>query len=728
MSETEPLQPDLEAAIEPLAAMVHAAWAEQRANAGWRYSQRRDEGARLSPQLVPYETLPEEERELDRVTVRRTLAGLAELGYRLELGPAGDTPAAREQVLTQAERLISSARPLPAYDLTKRWLHLHPGDREFVLLNARALRRCGALQRALNALESLGASPDADGERRGLLAAVHKESFILSRGSADGLEHLRLAQRLYQEVFEESRGTQFWHGINAATLALLLGRQELADHLAERTWNACALPGADGEAAYWLRATRGEAALVQGRFALAAAEYQEAMRIAGDRSGDMASTRRNATLLLDALRADAGDRLSIERALQPPAVVVFAGHRLSPANLPAPRFPPTIEADVRTEIDARLGDFGAGFGFGGAAPGAEILFLEAMLERPSGIANVVLPWPAKEFASTHFEGVGASWLQRFESLLGSGAAEPRVHHVVSASSSVGVDRVLYERFASRLSFGLASLQAKLLDVRVVPLVVWDRVRGPGQDRGVVELIDHWASLGVELSAENIIDAERIMRRQGASRGMLAVGAAEATPRSTENFRVMAILFADVEDYSRIPEQSLPSFVEYFVGGIAGRLGLQSFRPESIRRIGDGLLMVFSDVRHAGLCALELVDWAAGHSRAGPDGETFWSRVGLPREMRLRVALHAGPVFECVDPLTRTATFEGAHINYAARIEPVTPGNQVYASEAFAALAASSPQPCEDFLCEYVGRTSLAKRTGDYPLYHVRRRSPPASAA
>jgi class 3 adenylate cyclase len=95
---------------------------------------------------------------------------------------------------------------------------------------------------------------------------------------------------------------------------------------------------------------------------------------------------------------------------------------------------------------------------------------------------------------------------------------------------------------------------------------------------------------------------------------------------------------------------------------------------------------------------------------------------LPREIRARFALHAGPVFECIDPLTRAATFEGAHINYAARIEPVTPGNQVYASEAFAALAVSWPEACEEFVCEYVGQTSLAKQLGEYPLYHIRRRA------
>ncbi len=61
----------------------------------------------------------------------------------------------------------------------------------------------------------------------------------------------------------------------------------------------------------------------------------------------------------------------------------------------------------------------------------------------------------------------------------------------------------------------------------------------------------------------------------------------------------------------------------------------------------------------------------------------------------------------------------SHVNRAARIEPITPPGQVYASEAFAALSAVR---CPDsFVCEYVGQTPLAKGYGTFPAYHVRRR-------
>ena len=163
----------------------------------------------------------------------------------------------------EAEQLIARGRPLPAYDLTKRLLATHPANARLLLLNARALRRCGALWRALTILEGMS-SPDVDGERRGLLAAVHKEIFL--RGQAAGTDpkaHLRIAQRLYWDVFDESTGQAYWHGINAATLAFVLGYESVARALAERVLGVCQRP-AGSATDYWLPATRGEAALLLG--------------------------------------------------------------------------------------------------------------------------------------------------------------------------------------------------------------------------------------------------------------------------------------------------------------------------------------------------------------------------------------------------------------------------------------------------------------------------------
>ncbi len=98
----------------------------------------------------------------------------------------------------------------------------------------------------------------------------------------------------------------------------------------------------------------------------------------------------------------------------------------------------------------------------------------------------------------------------------------------------------------------------------------------------------------------------------------------------------------------------------------------------------------------------------------------WEEKGLPRGLNLRIALHAGPVYEFDDPITGNRSYGGTHVSRAARIEPIAPPSQVYASEAFAALAAA--QRTRDFTCDYVGQTPMAKGYGTLPMYHVRRSS------
>jgi class 3 adenylate cyclase len=72
----------------------------------------------------------------------------------------------------------------------------------------------------------------------------------------------------------------------------------------------------------------------------------------------------------------------------------------------------------------------------------------------------------------------------------------------------------------------------------------------------------------------------------------------------------------------------------------------------------------------------------------------------------------------VDPVTGTALYTGPHTSRAARIEPITPPGQVYASRAFAAVAAAGG--VEGVAMRYVGRTPLAKRSGSLEIYHLQR--------
>jgi RyR domain len=69
--------------IEQLAHNAHDVWAKTRIAEGWRYGGNRDDAKKQQPCLVPYEQLPESEKEYDRKLVAETLKAILALGYRI---------------------------------------------------------------------------------------------------------------------------------------------------------------------------------------------------------------------------------------------------------------------------------------------------------------------------------------------------------------------------------------------------------------------------------------------------------------------------------------------------------------------------------------------------------------------------------------------------------------------------------------------------------------------
>ncbi|MEZ5534296.1 MAG: RyR domain-containing protein [Thiolinea sp.] len=78
------LPEELEELLEQLAENTHEVWAEQRLRDGWDYGERRDDGERLHPCLVPYDELPEEEKAYDRNTAREVLKAILAAGFTIE--------------------------------------------------------------------------------------------------------------------------------------------------------------------------------------------------------------------------------------------------------------------------------------------------------------------------------------------------------------------------------------------------------------------------------------------------------------------------------------------------------------------------------------------------------------------------------------------------------------------------------------------------------------------
>ena len=69
---------------ERIAENVHEVWAKARIDEGWTNGEKRDDIQKKHPCLVPYDELPEEEKEYDRNTAMNTIKMVKKLGFRIE--------------------------------------------------------------------------------------------------------------------------------------------------------------------------------------------------------------------------------------------------------------------------------------------------------------------------------------------------------------------------------------------------------------------------------------------------------------------------------------------------------------------------------------------------------------------------------------------------------------------------------------------------------------------
>ncbi len=79
------LPEELLALTEKIAENVHDVWAVGRLEQGWTYGPVRNDERKETPCLVPYNELPESEKEYDRNTALETVKLIVKMGYLIYL-------------------------------------------------------------------------------------------------------------------------------------------------------------------------------------------------------------------------------------------------------------------------------------------------------------------------------------------------------------------------------------------------------------------------------------------------------------------------------------------------------------------------------------------------------------------------------------------------------------------------------------------------------------------
>lgn len=77
------LPDDITEIAEQIARNVHEVWAKSRIDQGWKYGEQRDDDKKTHPCLIPYDELPESEKDYDRDTCINTVKMILKSGYKI---------------------------------------------------------------------------------------------------------------------------------------------------------------------------------------------------------------------------------------------------------------------------------------------------------------------------------------------------------------------------------------------------------------------------------------------------------------------------------------------------------------------------------------------------------------------------------------------------------------------------------------------------------------------
>jgi len=74
---------EIRSSLEELSEIVHDQWAATRMAEGWKLGPVLDAARKVHPSIVPYNELPEKEKDRDRNSVLAAVAALIEKGYEI---------------------------------------------------------------------------------------------------------------------------------------------------------------------------------------------------------------------------------------------------------------------------------------------------------------------------------------------------------------------------------------------------------------------------------------------------------------------------------------------------------------------------------------------------------------------------------------------------------------------------------------------------------------------
>ena len=609
---------------------------------------------------------------------------------------------------------------------------------------ALALAQTGAVDAAHAGLSQLLKESADDEETLSLLGRVYKELWRRARTPVEATAALEQACKFYGDAYAKNEA--YYPGINLAFILAAMGERVKAEECAKKVAKRCRaeLAKAGDAPDGWMVATLAEALVHQGATTEAAKYYTQAAKIFAGRWRDLASMRRQAREILGfaAAKADAPVKSSwrdlasigrrarelmgtaekgtawLDQCFEFPSVVVFSGHMIDAPGRASPRFPIEREAAIRERICLELKQLRAAYGYSSAACGGDIIFCECLLEMGAKV-NLVLPCPVDAFKRQSVRFAGTEWEKRFHHVLANATTCLIANASEYATSDADPASSMALIYTNRIVTGLAVLQAQALDVDLQALALWDGKPGDGSG-GTSSVVAEWEQRQIKPHIVRLEAPAGSAAGAGAANPQM-VSAQLATAVSTTTGisagakipvvpqEIKALVLAEVVNFKKIAEHQVAAYIHEFRGTMAGLTAGLPRSPTAAESSAGINFFAFDSLSDAARFALDLRDLI---------GRVTWAERGLPKDLGIRIVLHAGPVFAYVDPVLRRPTCLGAHVMRPTRITPMTPPGQIYVTQEFAALCGSEGVAALSF--EFIGHLPMTRLFEDAPLYRLNR--------
>jgi hypothetical protein len=519
----------------------------------------------------------------------------------------------------------------------------HSDELRFKQLYALSLSKSGTPEVALEYMEPVFRQFPNDPESAGILGSIYKELFKKNQSTPFAIK----SRDTYFQNFSTTKN--YYTGINAASMSAMAGQASRGREIATEVISILEGNSADD---FWKLATLGEASMLIKNRTRAIEYFIQARKHTGNDWGKITSVHNQLWLLNHFIPVP----IEVLKIFSPPAVVAFIGHMIDHPNRATPRFPASIEQQVKDAIINSIRTLNARIGYSSLACGGDILFAEAMAA-VGGEVNIFLPFSGPDFVEQSVRFAGDQWLKRYYDLI-----EKFPPTYITRESYAGFDDLF--AFQNRIISGLAALRSASHHAEPTLLTVLSEVDLKRKKGGTRDTIYLWPFPNRYVN----INPDIFIKEQPSGYGPASVPLGTMMQTKPE---IVDQIDRPVLYIAHVNTKNLPA------------LDHEKLLKEIAAKIVDEVIVIKS------------YEVAEDFLLAGFDTEPevmefvrFIQELLKPSKRdSIRVSLHAGPVYVNSESISLNKNLSGENIELVRQMNALATSGSVFASDHFAALLA-----------------------------------------